>query len=549
MSDQDELMKAQLDLVLLIGQKLNLEPMIKGFLPRAVSILGCVSAGIWIKKPTQTSSMAYHSPVYYHPQLKSHIKTVFPQLSRYICEYSSSLWPETCASKLLSFDGRSFVFIPLGNIGLLVLERKSAFDIDEAQAYRFVFDKLTEACKLCLDYESLFLDHRNNLDSLKQVQKASDTKNNFLAVMSHELRTPLHGILGLTSLTLDSALNELQYNNLKSIKSSAKSLLSIIDEILNISQVGSRALRLKQETFKIKPMLENTLLPFKGEALKKGLDFHLDISSNIDKYVISDSVRLKQIINNLVSNAIKFTNTGSVLFSAQPYDLDANSLGVRFQVSDTGIGIKKESLKNITDPFILADSSQKRKHGGTGLGLAVSRNFIRLFDSDLTIDSELNKGTCVTFSIVFPVPSQEQIDKHTSRRDLKAKRSRCDILLAEDNIVNKLVAEQILDKLGHNVLAVENGRQAVTCWETSKPDVILMDVQMPEMDGLEATRIIRNVEKGSSFRTPIIALTANARQSDQEACMNAGMDYFISKPFSAKKLQEALSEISDMWSC
>lgn len=539
-----DLSRKQAALALLIGQSLILEDMLKLFFPSAITHLECSAAYLWLKKPNQNEASAYLSPVYCYPALRSHIRTIYPQICTFIHKKHSTLWDNPKATESYIFNNTPFTIIPLlGGAGVLVLQREKPFSKDEAAVFAPVFDHFMRSCRLCMEHKIVKTTKKNAQQEVKKAEHANRSKDEFLAVMSHELRTPLHGIIGLTSLTLDTHLNEQQYTNLKSIKSSAYSLLSIIDGILNTSQMGTRALRLKNESFQLKPMIENTLLPFKGEANKKKLDFYTKLDKNIDKTIISDSVKIKQIINNLMSNALKFTTTGNITFSAHPIDISPTMLGIKFSVTDTGCGIKEGLIHHITKPFALADNSPARRHGGIGLGLTVCQNFIKLFGSELHIESKENIGTTVSFSLHFRTTDKNNLTptKHT----LSPSKIKCNVLLAEDNIVNRLVAEQILIKLGHTVLTAENGHQAVSFWTSVQPDVILMDIQMPEMDGLEATRTIRKEEsKNNKPRTPIIALTANARKSDQEACMQAGMDYFIAKPFNAEKLQEALVELS-----
>ena len=539
-----DLSKKQAALALLIGQSLILEDMLKLFFPSAITHLECSAAYLWIKKPNQNEASAYLSPAYCYPTLHSHIRTIHPQVCTFIHKKYSTLWDNPKATESHTFNNIPFTIIPLlGGTGVLVLQRAEPFSEDEATTFTPIFEHFMRSCRLCMEHERVKATKKNALQEAKKAEHANRSKDEFLAVMSHELRTPLHGIIGLTGLTLDSKLNKQQYINLKSIKSSAYSLLSIIDEILNTSQMGTRALRLKNEAFQLKPMIENTLLPFRSDAHKKGLTFHTQLDKNIDQTIVSDSVKIKQIINNLMNNALKFTTTGSITFSAHPIDIGSTMLGIKFSITDTGCGIKEELIQHITKPFTIADNSHARQHGGIGLGLTVCQNFIKLFGSELHIESKENTGTNVSFSLNFRTADNSSLTPTT--QSLLPSKIKCNILLAEDNIINRLVAEQILIKLGHTVLVAENGHQAVSSWTSTQPDVILMDIQMPGMDGLEATKTIRKEEnQHNKSRTPIIALTANARKSDQEACMSAGMDYFIAKPFNADKLQEALIELS-----
>ena len=270
-----DLSKKQAALALLIGQSLVLKDMFKLFFPSAITHLECSAAYLWLKKPNQNESSAYLSPAYCYPTLHSHIRTIHPQVCTFIHKKHSTLWDNPKATESHTFNNTPFTIIPLlGGAGVLVLQRSKPFNKGEATAFAPIFEHFMRSCRLCMEHEIVKNTKKNAQQEVKKAEHANRSKDEFLAVMSHELRTPLHGIIGLTNLTLDSQLNVQQHTNLKSIKSSAYSLLSIIDEILNTSQVGTRALRLKNEAFQLKPMIENTLLPFRCDANKKKLTLH-----------------------------------------------------------------------------------------------------------------------------------------------------------------------------------------------------------------------------------------------------------------------------------
>jgi signal transduction histidine kinase/ActR/RegA family two-component response regulator len=373
--------------------------------------------------------------------------------------------------------------------------------------------------------------------ALVKAEAATRAKTEFLATISHEIRTPLNGVIGMAGFLIDTPLNDEQLNFVQVIDTCSKSLLSLINDILDLTKIESGNLELEQQTISVVDEFLNCLTMLEGNAIRQQVTLRKTFSPNIPDYVLGDATRLKQIVTNLLSNAIKFTHQGNVTLNVDVIEKTNTTVTFKISVSDTGIGIPPDKIECLFKPFSQVDSSTTRKYGGTGLGLAICAKLINLMGGEISVESEFGKGTTFFFTLTAQLATREVTTKthHVTQRGNEL----LSILIVEDNLINQKVLLISLNKLGFtNVTIVNDGLECVELFNTQTFDVIFMDMQMPRLDGLDATRIIRSLNLA---KPPyIIALTANAFQEDVSLCKEVGMDDFLAKPLDTKILKEKI---------
>lgn len=535
------------EIAMSIGESIEQEKMLAECIPVFLRSLGCATAAVLL----QDEDDNFYTPSYILPRAAVRNHFLHQAINKTIECLSNA---ETLPFPLFHFQDSELYYYAwqIKDLGALLLGRSAPLREGLFREIQPLANKLALALTSCRQYERLKLAQKSLIYARDEAQAANKAKSRFLATMSHEIRTPLNAVINLSELLQESGLDERQYKLTQGICEGGRSLLQLVNDVLDFSRIEAGRMELVPVSFRLHELLDGLVSLFEKEANSKKLHFGLNVSDSVPEFVVADLSRLRQILQNLLVNAIKFTEQGSISItvssytplkdgSASPDPVNENASAdnsmpmLVFHVSDTGIGISAQDQQRLFHEFTQVDTNLDRRFGGSGLGLAITSRLVRLMGGSIGCHSVIDVGS--TFWFTLPVKANVEPVVMPPRQGIPT--LSMNMLLVEDSLTNQMVALAMLEKSGCRITLANDGFEALAQVKKTSFDLILMDVSMPGMDGLEATRQIRAMG-GKFAEIPIIAMTAHAFSQDRDACMDAGMNDYLSKPLNRNQLYDVL---------
>ena len=555
---------ATADILQVIGESMtDAQPVFEAIVRHVQRLYGTRDVGMFLARDRQLEVVAYSGGGAFDKIVEYYPRPIDDQtivgkaiLTRQVLQVAPILGnpevPPGTEQYAETFGWGSIVAVPLirkGNvIGGIGAARRDPIPFDDRQVA--LIKSFADQAVIAIENARLFEELKTARDAAEQeraqAQSANQAKSTFLATMSHEIRTPLNGVLGMMEVLERQGLDDPQLRSVVTMRDSAHALMRIIDDVLDFSKIEAGKLELEETVFSLSELVEGTLGTFRQHAREKGLSLHVDITAGSADMLLGDPTRVRQILFNLVGNAIKFTGRGSIEIKAGTVPLGKGHTRLTLAVGDTGIGLSPEQCAGLFRPFAQADSSTTRRFGGTGLGLSIVRRLAVLMEGDVKVDSKAGTGSTFTVTLVLraapsalPLVSLPQSASQPKTR--KEGSQRLKVLVVDDHPVNRDVLVRQLELLGIAADAADDGATALEAWARGNYAAVLTDIHMPEMDGYELAQRVRAAEAdGRRARTPMIAVTANALQGEEQRCLAVGMDAYVTKPIGMDRLRATL---------
>ena len=518
------------EIAMSIGESIELDAMLAECIPIFLRGLGCATAVVLLKDEADQ----FYTPNFILPRAAMRNKYLHQAIEQSI-SYLNSQQP--LPVPLCYFDAIDVQYYawPIKNIGAILMGRSAPIRDGLYKEILPLANKLALAVASCQQYERLKSAQKELITARDEAQSANRAKSSFLATMSHEIRTPLNAVINLSEILLETSQDERQKKLTQGVCEGGKALLQLVNDVLDFSRIEAGKLELVPTTFNLRDLLEGIFSLYEKQAQSKALFFRLNISPDVPNVVTTDPSRLRQVIQNLLSNAIKFTESGGISMNVS-FQQNTGIPVLSFYVSDTGIGISKPQVQQLFREFTQLDTDLDRRFGGSGLGLAIAHRLVMMMGGKIQCQSSEGIGSTFWFFIPLHLKAIRSTPEILHYKPAVS----AQILLVEDSLTNQMVATAMLEKLDCSIRIANNGFEAIEQIKTKLPDLVLMDVSMPGMDGLQATKLIR--EMGGSYASlPIIAMTAHAFEHDRQACFDAGMDDYLSKPLQKQQLTEMIS--------